>query len=118
MYRNYLLSQLLECGFMDVDFLEWLIKEFDIEIDIDEIKQEFWTTNINILIYKVFNEIKDKFLEEYREEVEKIVWNNIDDFDDEDYEIFTNCIDSHLRFYNEEVEALFQEWQSKNYNNN
>ena len=36
---------------------------------------------------------------------------NISDF--EDYEIFTNCIDSHLRFNNDEIQNLFETWRSK-----
>lgn len=59
---NFLLSQLLNCWYLDVDFLEELIEEFNVDLDIECIKKEFWNINVNILIYKVFDEIKNNFL--------------------------------------------------------
>lgn len=109
-----MLSQVLNCWYLDVDFLEELIEEFNIDLDIECIKNEFWNINVNILIYKVFDEIKNNFLKENKYEIEAIIWESLDNgFDFEDYEIFTNCIDSHLRFKNDEIEDLFQKWKNR-----
>ncbi len=108
-----IVSQILECWFLDVDFLENLIEEFGIDLDIENIKQEFWKINLNLLVYKVYDEVKNKFLTEYKEEVEAILWEKLENvWDFEDYEIFTNYLDSHLWFNNEEIENLFQEWRN------
>lgn len=109
MNRNYLLWQLLDCKYLDIDFLEWLIEKFDIELDIDSIKKEFWEAKLNILIYKVFLWIKDKFVDDNSEKIEKIIWSPIDDF--QDYVIYTNFVDSHLYFNNIEIDELFQIWK-------
>ena len=108
-----IVSQILECWFLDVDFLENLIEEFDIDLDIENIKQEFWKINLNLLVYKVYDEVKNKFLKENKEKIETILWESLENvWDFEDYEIFTNYLDSHLWFNNEEIENLFQEWRN------
>lgn len=56
--------------------------------------------------------MKDRFLKDRKDEIEKITGASIDDF--EEYETFTNCLDSHIWFKNEEVESLFQEWKTEN----
>lgn len=114
-----IVSQILECWFLDVDFLEDLTREFDIDLDIENIKQEFWKINLNLLVYKVYDEVKNKFLTEYKEEIENILWEKLENISDfEDYEIFTNYLDSHLWFNNEEIENLFQLWRSEQSNKN
>ncbi len=109
-----IVSQILECWYLDVDFLENLIEEFDIDLDIENIKKEFWMVNLNLLVYKVYDEVKNRFLEEYKEEIEAITGESLENvWDFEDYEIFTNYLDSHLWFNNEEIEDLFQLWRSR-----
>jgi len=112
--NNSIISQILECWYLDVEFLDNLIDEFDIDLDIDNIKQEFWMVNLNLLVYKVYDEVKNRFLEEYKQEVEAITGESLENvWDFEDYEIFTNYLDSHLWFNNEEIENLFQVWRSR-----
>lgn len=112
--NNSIISQILECWYLDVEFLDNLIDEFDIDLDIDNIKQEFWIVNLNLLVYKVYDEVKNRFLEEYKQEVEAITGESLENvWDFEDYEIFTNYLDSHLWFNNEEIENLFQVWRSR-----
>lgn len=115
--KNYLLTQLLNCWYLDVDFLDDLICEFWIDIDIDDLKKRFWndTININTLIYETYEKVKDKFLNENKEFIEKISWCNICEF--EDYNIFTNCIDSSIRFNNNEIQSLFYIWRENIWNN-
>lgn len=112
--NNSIVSQILDCWYLDVEFLDNLVDEFDIDLDIESIKQEFWKINLNLLVYKVYEQIKDNFLTDYRQEVEEITNESLENLSDfEDYEIYTNCIDSHLRFNNEKVDDLFQLWRSK-----
>lgn len=114
MYDNFLCSQLLGCWYLDVDFLEKLIEDFDIDLDIECIKKEFWNININILIYQVYDEIKNNFLKENEEKIKTILWDSLENISDfEDYEIFTNCIDSHLWFNNYDIQDLFETRRSK-----
>jgi hypothetical protein len=111
MSNNYLLSQLLNCGDLDVNFLQRLIDEFDIWLDVDSIRQEFWHTHINLLIYEAFREIKDRFVRDYKDSIEAITEKSIDDF--EECNIFTNCIDSHLWFNDEKIESLYEDWKEE-----
>lgn len=112
MSRSSILSELLNCWYLDVDYLENLIETYDIELDIDEIRRDFGKVNMNILIGRCFENMKDRFLKDKKGEIEKIAEESINDF--EEYETFTNCLDSHLWFKNEEVESLFQLWKSEN----
>jgi hypothetical protein len=117
--NNYIVSQILDCWFLDVEFLDNLIDEFDVDLDIEEIKKEFWLINLNLLVYKVYDEVKNRFLTDYKQEVEEITWNSLENvWDFEDYEIFTNYLDSHLWFNNEKIEDLFQLWRSRNSSKN
>jgi len=59
--------------------------------------------NINSFIYIVLEKIKDKFLEEYKEEIEGIY--------NRKYTIYTNYMDSHLWFESEDLQTLYENWQ-------
>ena len=50
------------------------------------------------------------FINQNLEEIEKIIEK---DPNEVDYQVFTNYLDSHLWFNNEEVEELFQNWREK-----
>lgn len=116
--KNYLLTQLLDCWYLDVDFLDDLICEFWVDIDIDDLKKRFWngSIHINTLIYETYEKIKDKFLKENKDIIENISWCNIDEF--EDYNIFTNCLDSSIRFNNDDIQTLFGIWRETISSNN
>ncbi|EKD66121.1 MAG: hypothetical protein ACD_49C00064G0024 [uncultured bacterium (gcode 4)] len=105
-----LLCSILECWYLDISFFESLIAEFNIDLDYDEIIQEFWKTNINIFIYEAYEQVKNMFIEQNFEEIQKITEK---DAYEVDYEIFLNYCDSHLWFNNQEVEALFQKWRDE-----
>jgi hypothetical protein len=50
------------------------------------------------------------FIEQNSEEIQRITEK---DPNEADYTIFTNYLDSHLWFNNQEVETLFQNWRDK-----
>lgn len=112
-----LLRKILKCWYLDIEFLIDLIDEYDIDLDLEDIIQNYWYENLNVntLIYYCFIDIKDKFLKENSKEIQKISWETLNDF--EDYKIFTNCIDSHLRFTDDKINDLFEIWKSKLENN-
>lgn len=105
-----LLCSLTGAGFLDIQFFENLINEFSLDLDYENIIQEFWQTNINIFILSAYEEIKNMFINQNSEEIQKIIEK---DPNEVDYQVFTNYLDSHLCFNNEEVEELFQDWRSK-----
>ena len=104
-----LARQLLNCWYLDLEYLISLIEEFNLDIDLEDIKNNYWyesLNNINQIIYSCYNDIKDKFLKTNSKEVQSITWKSINLFDD--YNIFTNCIDSHLQFNNENINTLYK----------
>lgn len=105
------MAQILDCWYLDVKYLEKLIERYDIELDLDEIWLNCSKIHVNVLIYACFENVKDRFLKERSDEIREITGNDTEDFDD--YEIFTNCMDSHLCFHDEMIEGLFQDWQSE-----
>lgn len=108
-----LLNQLLNCWYLDIKFLNDLIEKYNLDLDIQNIIMNYWYVNIqdlnvNIFIYESFEQIKNQFLEENKEEIENKLNLNIYDIE---YEIYTNYLDSHLWFNNQEIDNLFQEWR-------
>jgi hypothetical protein len=99
---------------LDVNFLTNLINENNIDIDLDDIRSNYWELNINVIIYEVIRQIAEQFIQENKDEILEILdlWEfwNLDDYmsSNDIYEIFTNYIDSHLRFNDEKIQALFE----------
>lgn len=66
------------------------------------------------MIYEVIRLIAERFIEEYREEVSKILdlWEywKLDEYRSyhDLYEIYTNYMDSHLWFSNDKIQDLFE----------
>ena len=106
-----LLTNFLNCGYLDIKFLEDLIDNNNIDIDIEDIRSNYWELNINTIIYEVIRQIAEEFIENHKEEICNILdlWN-LDDYISQNYlyEIFTNSIDSHLWFINDQIQELFE----------
>lgn len=109
---NPVLSDLLSCWYLDLQFLDELLWAYCIDLDIEELNLRFWKVdNINILIYEAYEQIKNMFIEE-NEIVILALWFDTEDFEEwNEYEIFTNYLDSHLRFNDESLEELYQNWR-------
>lgn len=105
--KTRLLCDLLDCGSLDINFLDDLLDTYNISLDIEDIKANFWKIDVNILIYESFEQIKNQFLEDNNEEIEKL-WFNIYELD---YQIYTNYMDSHIWFNDEKIDNLYQEWR-------
>ena len=111
--KTSLLCDLLECGYLDINYLTDLLDNNNIEIDLQDLKANYGELNINWIIYDVIFQIAEKFIQENQEQIEKILdlwefWNIYDYMSSHDiYEIFTNYIDSHLRFNDEKIQELF-----------
>jgi hypothetical protein len=108
---NSITCQLLNCWYLDVEFLDNLLDEYNIDIDIDDIKISYWEVNdINIIIYEAYSQIKEMFLSENQEEIKSLGYN-IEDFEAwKDFEIYTNYLDSHLWFNNPDIDNIYQNW--------
>jgi len=105
--KTRLLCDLLDCGYLDINFLDDLLDTYNISLDIDDIRANFWKIDINILIYETYEIIKNMFINENQEEIESL-WidtNNID------YQIYTNFMDSHLWFNEIEIDNIYQNWR-------
>lgn len=106
---SQLLCSILQCGFLDVRFLESLINEFNLELDYEDIIANYGGHNINFFIYEAYEQVKNLFIEANQSEIISITEKS--DPYDLDYTIFTNYLDSHLWFNNQEIEELFQKWR-------
>jgi len=120
---NKLLCECLNCGYSDVEFLVNLINDVEnkkfkikgkdnflfyvdkegevVNMAFDRTREARDETDINGLIYDVYCIIIDRI-------------NKIYDLDlsTDDYEIYTNCLDSHLRLIDEDfTETLTEEEQ-------
>lgn len=113
----YLLCSLLNCGYLDVNFIIDLIDNNNLEIDLDEIISNWlihdnWI-NCNLVIYELIEKIAYEFINKYELKIKKYLWlkskeNLIDYIQEIDmFEIYTNYIDSHLWFKNDNIQTLF-----------
>ncbi len=90
--------------YLDVKFLVELVEKYNLDIDdiSENIEFNFWkefVCNINYFIYEALTQIASKFIE-----------SNIELFETEsdEYEIYTNFIDSHIYFISEIVQKEFE----------
>jgi len=92
-FKTCLLTELLDCGYADINFLE---KEMDnFEVDFDDLDISTIEININSLIEQIYLVALSKLdVDMYDEE-----WENR-------INIFTNSIDSHLWIDDEEMYSL------------
>ncbi len=107
-----LLSQLLECWYSDVTYTLELSNNNKIEIDTQEIKNNYWDLNINLIIYDLIYKIAEEFIRDNQSQIEDILnVKNLSEYRDNNelYEIFTNYIDSHLWFKNQDIQNLFEQ---------
>ena len=110
--KTLLLCDILSCWYLDIDFLVNLADKNEIEIDINYIVSNYWECNINLVIFDILYQIAEKFIEENKDKIIKILWlKNHDELTEyieqnDIYEIFTNYFDSHLRFKNDEIQDL------------
>ena len=113
--RNSLLAQILECWYLDIDFLMDLCENNNLDIDVDDIRSNYWKFDVNTLIYESIRMIADMFIDEYREEISLILelqfeWTLEDYMSYHDiYEIYVNYMDSHLWFFNDKIQELFEQ---------
>ncbi len=109
--RTDLLKELLSCWIWDIDFLIDLCNNNEIDLDLEDIQSNYGSITINNMIYEAIRTIAWKFIEENKAIIEKIL--NTNDLDDylsynDIYEIYTNYLDSHLWFTNNEIQDLFE----------
>lgn len=107
---NSIACQLLNCWYLDIEFLDNLIEAY--HFDIDDIMVTYEKIdNINMLIYEAYQQIKNRFLEENEEAIKSLWFTKEDIEDNEEYTIFTNYLDSHLRFNIPEIDEIYQNWR-------
>lgn len=101
----------MTCWYLDIQFFENLIDEFNLDLDYEEIIKEFWNSNLNTFIYVAYEQVKDMFIEQNADEIKRIT--ELSDPYEVNYTIWTNCLDSSIWFKDQEVETLFQNWRSE-----
>lgn len=95
---------LLGAWYLDLEFLVDLLEEYKIDFDdiMDSIECNYgkdYVAEFNTIVYEVFYKIATDFIAEHQELFE----DNSDEF-----EIFTNYMDSHLRFESDIVQQHFE----------
>ena len=97
----------LSAWYLDLKYLVELIDEQDLNFDeiYENVEMNFWREfcNINYFIYEALDQVAQKFLTKYDEEFET-------DEEVREYEIFTNFMDSHVWFKNEDVQSKFEDY--------
>ena len=97
---------LLGAWYLDLKFLVDLLEEHNIEFDdvIESIECNFWKDvklEINLIIYEVLSTIAHKFIFENSELFE---------IENDEFEIYTNYMDSHIYFTSEKVQNEFEKF--------
>lgn len=97
-------TNILDGGYLDLEYLTNTIEEYKLAVDeiVESVEQDFWkeyVTQINYLIYIALTMVAQKFIEEN----EKLFEDKSNEF-----EIFTNYLDSHVYFEDEEVQREFE----------
>jgi len=107
MNKNILVDlsrNLLWAWYLDVEFLVNLIEEHKLDFDeiYENVEMNFWKEfdcNINYFIYESLSQIAYKFIDSNKELFE---------YESDEFEIYTNYIDSHIRFTSEKVQSEFE----------
>lgn len=107
---EYLLSELLECWELSIDLLIRLIVKYNLVIDFDNIKSEYWEITFWTIVLSVFTQIKDKFLKENEEEIKSLGYNNLDDVE---YKIYIEYDASSIDMDDENIQKVFDKWSWK-----
>lgn len=97
-------SAITKSWYLDVGFLIEKIDEYDLDLSeiVENIEMNFWKeyiTDINYLIYEALSQIAYKFIEENPELFKT---------ESDEFEIFTNYMDSHIWFESETVQSEFE----------
>ena len=97
-------KNLLGAWYLDLKFLTDLIYEHNIDFDdiMDSIECNFWKDyklDINIIIYEVLSTIAYKFISDN---------SSLFEDENEEFEIYTNYIDSHIYFNSEKIQDKFE----------
>jgi hypothetical protein len=106
MYACKFISALLDCGWLDADYLMRLVdaNAFDPRVLMEDICKITSDPTIDDLIYAAFERVARQFLDGLPSKVRL----NADTLE---YHIFTNCMDSHLWFDDERINALYEDWR-------
>lgn len=99
-------TNVMDVWYLDLEFLADTIDEYKLKVDeiVEGVEQEFWkvyVTQINYLIFKVLTMVAEQFIESHRELFEER---------SEEYQVFTNYLDSHVYFEDEEVQSEFERY--------
>lgn len=94
----------LRAWYLDVKFLVELVEKYELDVDIisENIEFNFWKefkADINYFIYEALTQIASKFIESNPELFE---------LESDEFEIYTNFIDSHIYFTSEIVQSEFE----------
>jgi len=97
---------LMGAWYLDLKFLIDTIEENNLDFNdiYENVEMNFWkefTKNINYFIYGALSQIAYKFIELHKSLFEK--------YSDE-FEIYTNYMDSHIYFKDDEVQSKFEDY--------
>ncbi len=95
---------LLWAWYLDVEFLVNLIEEQELDFDeiYENVEMNFWKEsvhNINYFIYEALSQVAYRFIDSHKELFED---------ESDEFEIYTNYMDSHVRFVSEIVQSEFE----------
>ncbi len=95
---------LMGAWYLDLQFLVKTIEDNNLDFDdiYENVEMNFWkefTADINYFIYEALSQIAYKFIESHT--------GLFEEYSDE-YEIYTNYMDSHIWFTDEEVQSEFE----------
>lgn len=104
--KKNLLTDLLQCGCRDINYLIDVLEKNDLQLDVEDVKANFWEVNVNTLIYEALYQVAEIFIAEFEDEICRLLGDGAKT--DELYEIYVNYMDSHIWFHDERVHELFE----------
>ena len=100
---NAMVRNVLDAWYLDLEYLVNLIDKQNLSFDeiYENVEMNFWKEciNINYFIYEALSQVAYKFIEANQ----KLCNAKSDEF-----EIYTNYMDSHIWFTNEELQSKFE----------
>ncbi len=104
---NGFIRGLTGAWYLDIEFLVNTVDKCNLDFEdiIESVEMNFWTEykcDFNYIMYETLSTIANNFIDENRELFE--------DVENDEYEIFTNYMDSHVRFNDEDIQSKFEEY--------
>ena len=112
--QNTILSELLQCGYWDAEYIAELYDQFGSSELIENLVAD-WKLGYPLNANAVISQLKDRQAKVFISENEGMIREitGVEELYDVEYEVYANCLDSHVWFEDERVQNLFVDWNEE-----